>query len=152
MEQGVAVERAERAVELFRQGYACSQAVLLTWAPDFGLDENSLAQLSAPFAAGMRLDSTCGAVTGALMVIGLATCGDDCVTREGRMASVSPVLTFAKRFEELVGSTSCADIVGCDLRDPAALARANAEGLFATCCAPAVFAATQVLDEVIRSI
>lgn len=52
--------------------YNCAQAVLVPFADQCGLDEKAAFQLGANFGAGMRHGSTCGAVTGALMVLGLA--------------------------------------------------------------------------------
>ena len=143
------MDRADRAVQLFRSGHACSQSVLLAWAPDLGLDEGLAARLAAPFAGGMRIGGTCGAVTGGLLVLGLATCKDDCVTREGRVASSGPALEFARRFRERFGSLDCPGIIGCDLRDPAAAARAHQEGWFETRCEPAVRGAAELLGELL---
>ncbi|MCJ7610636.1 MAG: C-GCAxxG-C-C family protein, partial [Candidatus Aminicenantes bacterium] len=64
--------RANRAIGLFRQGYNCSQAVLAAFAPRLGLERDKAFRLAQSFGAGLaRLGETCGAVTGALMVIGL---------------------------------------------------------------------------------
>lgn len=56
--------------------YNCAQAVLLPFADQCGLDEKAAFQLGAHFGAGMRHGSTCGAVTGALMVLGMAGKGE----------------------------------------------------------------------------
>jgi hypothetical protein len=62
----------ETAVELFRSGCACSQAVPGTYGPRYGLAEDQAMRVAAAFAAGMRMGETCGAVAGAFMVLGLA--------------------------------------------------------------------------------
>jgi C_GCAxxG_C_C family probable redox protein len=63
----------DRAVLLFDEGYSCAQAVLLAFSPSFGLDESTAKLISSTFGGGMgRLRLTCGAVTGAFMVLGLA--------------------------------------------------------------------------------
>jgi C_GCAxxG_C_C family probable redox protein len=90
--------------------------VLLPWAGDLGLAEAAAARVAAPFAAGMRLGSGCGAVTGALMVIGLSACSEDCATREGRGVTIAPTAEFAAAFRERFGSVDCPDVIGCDLR------------------------------------
>ena len=56
--------------------YNCCQAVLIPFAGDCGLDEESAARLTANFGSGMRHGATCGAVTGALMVLGLMGKGE----------------------------------------------------------------------------
>ncbi len=56
--------------------YNCCQSVLIPFAGDCGLDEESAARLTANFGSGMRHGATCGAVTGALMVLGLMGKGE----------------------------------------------------------------------------
>ena len=51
--------------------YNCAQAVLVPFAAEMGLSEEQAYTLGAHFGAGMRHGSTCGAVTGALMVLGM---------------------------------------------------------------------------------
>jgi len=143
------LNRAERAVELFMSGHACSQSVLLAWAPDLGLDHDRAARLASGFGGGMHLGETCGAVTGAIMVLGLALCSDDCVTGEGRAVSAEAVSSFAERFRSRVGSVDCPDIIGCDLRTSEGAAEAVERGLFASRCAPAVRAAAETLEDML---
>jgi C_GCAxxG_C_C family probable redox protein len=137
------------ATSLFSRGYACSQAILVTYAPALGLDPAQAVRLAAPFAAGMRQGEACGAATGAFMVLGLALCDEDCVTREGRAAVAAAVSEFAEKFRERVGSLDCSDIIGCDLRTPEGMKTALDEGLFATKCAPAVRVAAEILDDML---
>jgi C_GCAxxG_C_C family probable redox protein len=141
--------RTERAVELFAQGHACSQAVLVPWSGELGLDESTAARIAAPFAAGIQLGSLCGALTGAIMVIGLSKCSDSCTTRGGRAVTIEPALELATRFEGLLGSLSCPGVIGCDLREPGVRQRALDEGLFATRCAPAVRVASEILEDLL---
>ena len=57
--------------------YNCCQSVLVPFADLCGLDKETAFKLGANFGSGMRHGSTCGAVTGALMVLGLAGKGAD---------------------------------------------------------------------------
>ena len=145
------MSRVDDAVGFFRSGHACSQAILLAWAPEYELDPGQAARLAAGFAAGMRLGEVCGAATGAIMVLGLATCGDECASREGRAAVALAASQFAKKFRERVGALDCPDIVGCDLRTLEGQAEAQEESLFATRCAPAVRAAAEILEDMLSA-
>ena len=51
--------------------YNCAQAVLVAFAQEMGMTEEQAYRLGAHFGSGMRHGSTCGAVTGALMVLGM---------------------------------------------------------------------------------
>jgi C_GCAxxG_C_C family probable redox protein len=78
--------RADKAVALFREGYSCSQAVLAVFAQDFSLDRDTANRISQGFGGGIaHSDGICGAVSGAIMVIGLRygrTRADDIVAKE----------------------------------------------------------------------
>ena len=66
------MSRSEKAGSLFLSGLNCSQAVLSAFGPGLGLPENLCRNMGRPFGAGMGYrQETCGAVTGAYMVIGL---------------------------------------------------------------------------------
>lgn len=73
--------RVEKAVELFKSGFNCSQAVFAAFAPEFGMDEETALKVSAGLGGGVgRSREVCGAVCGASMVVGLkygATKGED---------------------------------------------------------------------------
>ena len=66
------MEKSIKAKSRFENGYACSQAVLSTLSPELGLDENTAFKVASAFGGGMvRHGEVCGAVTGALMALGL---------------------------------------------------------------------------------
>ena len=65
------MSKVTEASQLFRDGCACSQAILAVYGQPLGLPRKTAMQVAAGFAGGMRLGDTCGAVTGALMVLGL---------------------------------------------------------------------------------
>lgn len=81
------MDRVSEAVELFRSGAACSQAILGAYARTVGIDRATAMRMASGFAGGMRLGETCGAVTGAFMVLGLRN-GDRTPTRVRRRYGV----------------------------------------------------------------
>ncbi len=52
--------------------YNCAQAVVSAFADALGYDRETACRTAALFRAGMQMGSVCGAVTGGLMVLGLA--------------------------------------------------------------------------------
>jgi C_GCAxxG_C_C family probable redox protein len=137
------------AVELFKSGCACSQAVLGVYGPRYGLDEARAMRVAAGFAGGMRLAETCGAVTGAFMVFGLAHCGDGCKTAEGRKTAYGAVTSFAQRFSERHGSLVCRELLGCDISTPEGAKAATEQGLFRTKCVQLVRDAAELVEELV---
>ena len=136
----------EKAASLFRNGCACSQAVLGVYGPRFGLDEDRAMRVAAGFAGGMRRAETCGAVTGAFMVLGLACCDNNCRTAEGRKASYDAVISFAEKFKQRHGSLACKDLLGCDISTPEGAKAATEKGLFRTKCVELVRHAVELVE------
>jgi C_GCAxxG_C_C family probable redox protein len=141
----------ETAVGLFREGCACSQAILGTYGPRFGLDEPAAMRVAAGFAGGMRRAETCGAVTGALMVLGLACCGDDCRQAAGRKAAYAAVTSFAAEFGRRHGSLACKELLGCDISTPEGARAAQEQGLFGTRCVQLVRDAAELVEGLVAT-
>ena len=67
------MDRVAQAEQMFRDGYGCAQCVLAVYGPAHGLDRATAMRIAAPFVGGVsRTDSVCGAVSGALVVLGAA--------------------------------------------------------------------------------
>ena len=79
--------------------YNCCQSVLVPFCRSCGLSEEAAYRLGAHFGAGMKHGSTCGAVTGALMVLGMT--GADNKT----------ALELLSRFREQNQVLDCADLL-----------------------------------------
>lgn len=100
------MERAERARENFKAGYNCAQAVMLAFADRLGMSEAQLSALSKPMGAGMgRLRETCGAVTGAVLCLGLLYPEAE----KGEMYAM--VREFVSRFRAENGSHRCGELL-----------------------------------------
>ena len=112
----VAQSKAKEAVACFNEGFNCSQAILSTYCGEFGLDREAALRLACGLGAGMgRLQETCGAVSGAYLVIGLkyGQCErDDSAAKEKTYALVRE---FAKRFEAKNKTTNCRELLDVDL-------------------------------------
>ena len=109
--------KVNEVLESFKGGFYCSQAVLSTYCEDLGLDKQTALKVSCGLAAGMaRLSSTCGAVTGAYMVISLkyGSCSPN--DREATERTFELIQEFDRRFIEKHGSTNCRELLGVDLR------------------------------------
>src|SRR5512133_3896959 len=122
------------ATESFEQGFNCAQSVLSAFAPRHGLSQEHALKLSCAFVAGMTRGETCGAVTGSLMVIGLAhgrSRPDDMAARAKTFALAQ---AFQDRFETLHGTCDCGELLGVDPTTPEGRQTARDRGLFETRC------------------
>ena len=106
-------ERALKAKAFFEQGYNCAQSVALAFCDETGLAPETAAKLASSFGAGMgRLREVCGAVSGALLVLGAVKGVSDPQDRQGKTAQYKEIQEFAKRFRELNGSIVCRELLG----------------------------------------
>ena len=105
-------ETIDKALSLFNEGYACSQSILLTFANQYNLDENTAKLISSTFGGGMgRLRQKCGAVTGGFMVLGLAKGNTDPKDMDTKLAAYEKVQELNKLFEEIHGTSICAELL-----------------------------------------
>lgn len=140
---------ADRAVEKFRQGYNCSQSVVAAFAEDYGVDEQTAALHARGFGGGMgRTGGVCGAVSGAVMVIGLST-RDIADTDEAKHRAYALVREFFRLFRQRQPSCECRDLLGYDVGDPEMYVLIKEKNLFETICAGVIRDAAEVLEEIL---
>ncbi|MFH1119372.1 MAG: C-GCAxxG-C-C family protein [Bacteroidota bacterium] len=105
-----------RAIHAFRENLNCSQAVLTSFAESLNLDRNTAMAVSGGFGAGMgRLQGTCGAVTGACMVLGLANSKEFSDNHGFKEHTYLMIREFDRRFRKKHHTTDCRLLLGCDL-------------------------------------
>jgi len=143
------MSKVDEAVDCFCRGAACSQAIVGTYGPAVGLPREQGIRLASGFAGGMRLAQTCGAVTGALMVLGLKHAGTNCDQRDGRENVYGAIREFTARFQQRHHTIACKELLGCDISTPQGIQRATSEGLFRTICPKLVRDAAEILEEML---
>ncbi len=144
------MDRIETALSRFTQGFNCSQAVLSAYAGQLGLDAETAAKIASGFGGGLgRMADTCGAVTGAFMVLGLKY-GQDLPDREAKERIYARIKDFAERFQARNGSLVCRDLLDCDISTPEGLRRAREMELLTTTCPNFVRDACEILEEMLH--
>lgn len=107
------VNHREYAIELFKQGYNCSQAVIGAFVDELPVDREDIMKLASSFGGGMgRLREVCGAVSGAFMACGLKYGYSEPCTNEEKAAHYARIQEFAARFKEMNGSIVCRELLG----------------------------------------
>jgi C_GCAxxG_C_C family probable redox protein len=125
-------------------------AICSAFAPDFGLDGETAARIASPFGAGIaKTDEICGAVSGALMVIGLTQRVEDIRNPPSREQVYTLAQRFVNEFMARNGSVSCTRLIGYDLSDPEEFAEAREKKLFATRCSKLVRDAGEILEGIL---
>ncbi len=141
-------QMVEKALSTFAQGYNCAQSVIGTYAEALGLDADIAKKVSSCFGGGMRMGSTCGALTGALMVLGLAK-GFAEYSPEQKASIELHCTSFISRWKEVIGETDCKEILGLDVSDPLQRQKGKDEGVFNLHCPNCIETAVRLLVEVL---
>lgn len=143
-------KRNEQAVECFTEGFSCSQAVLSSFSKSFGLKHETALRISQSFGGGMaHMGETCGAVTGAFMVIGLKHGRIKAEDLDAREKTYEIVREFVKRFKFLHRSIICKDLLGYDLNSPEEYKEAEETKIFDTVCTKLVQNSVEILEEIL---
>ena len=143
------MDRVTKAVELFGQGYMCSQAVFAAFSEDYGVTEKQALQIGACFGSGMNKGEVCGACTGALMALGMRYGQFDLSDVESRAAQKAKAVRFLEEFEKREGSYICRDILGCDLSTEVGRSYAINNGLFKKICPKMVKTAAEITAQML---
>lgn len=114
MEERSASTSRRTAEEFFTSGLYCAESVVSALARAHGIESELLPKMATAFCAGMsRTGGTCGALTGAIMGIGLM------LGRSSPDESVQPAYAATQKlireFEQEFGSRECSVLLGCDL-------------------------------------
>lgn len=137
-----------KAKELFLDAYNCSQSTLGVFSEKFKIPFHLAVNLASGFGAGMSYQGkTCGAVTGAYMVIGLLS-GEKFNEPEMVKENAYQLITkFNKHFISKFGSVNCNEILNIDISTPEGLEEGREKELFTKKCPLIVQEAVAFIDK-----
>lgn len=144
------MSKVELAVSRFKEGFSCSQALLSTYSKKFGLNRETALRVSGAFGGGMgRMGETCGAVTGAFMLIGLKHGKTRVEDEQTKERAYSLIREFVDKFKSRNGSIVCRDLLGCDISTPEGMKLAREKKLFTTLCQKFVQDAAEIIEQML---
>ena len=140
-------QAVRRSVELWDSGLYCAESVLLAVAESLGIHSDIIPRIATGFGGGVSdTGGMCGAVSGAIMAIGLAA------GRNSPDQSAEEAYALTRRFLDAFagefGSTNCPELTGCDFRTEEAR-RAFQENHVAQRCRGYVEGATRLAVQLI---
>nr|WP_325296947.1 C-GCAxxG-C-C family protein [uncultured Dysosmobacter sp.] len=123
----------ELASAYHKQGFNCCQSVLAAFSDLTGLSEQASFDIGGGFGAGAGTGELCGAVSGAVMTLGLVTPVDasDPVGSKKRTVALSRELQ--KRFSEKFGALRCRELLQNKFTPDDTTPAAKAMGLTGHC-------------------
>lgn len=138
-------EKVKNAIELFSSGYGCAQSVFSSFCNRYGLESKTALKVACGFAGGLRSGEVCGAVSGAIMVIGLRYGQCELEDKTAKEKCYELTLEFMKRYEKEENTTLCREILGFDIRD--SVARKKFPGKIKEVCPKAIEHAVLILED-----
>lgn len=143
--------KSDAAIECFSSGFNCAQAVFSTYCDDLGLETEMAKRIAGGFGAGMGyIGETCGAVTGAIMLIGLKYGKVDVEDNAAKDKTYELVQEFTKRFKAINRSVKCKELLGFDLSIPEDLNTVKEKQLFSTLCPKFVRDSSEIIEELLE--
>jgi len=139
------MKKSQLAIENFKT-LNCAQSVLLSFANELNLDEMTAKKIALGFGGGMVMGKTCGAVTGAYMVLGLKAQTGAKTMQEMKTDTKEAVRKFNELFIAKHGSLKCKKLLGVDISTPEGAIEANTKNLYNTVCVDLVTSAVEILE------
>lgn len=146
------MNKNDKAIEYFRNKFNCAQAVFTVFGTDSGLSENESLKISCAFGGGMgRQQLTCGAVTGAMIALGLKYGKGIGGTEEQKQLTYAKTRELFGQFKKLHGSVNCRELLnGLDLNDPEDHKKIIEQKLFDVKCEKYVADSVIILEKILE--
>jgi C_GCAxxG_C_C family probable redox protein len=140
----------EETVKRFSCDCNCAQTVLLTYGIPEGVDEETVLRLATPFGSGfVEQGEVCGAVTGAVMVIGLRHGMTNIGDSEAAIKAYDLAGKFIEKFKERNNSILCKELLGYDISSPMGVKIAQEMKLVKELCPGFIRDAAEILEEIL---
>jgi C_GCAxxG_C_C family probable redox protein len=147
------MKKSEKALSYFNNSFNCAQSVFTTFGPELGLTEDDCLRIACAFGAGMgKQQHVCGAVSGALMVLGTKF-GKALNDPESKKEfTYTAAEEFLDRFKAKNGSIMCKELLrGLNMNDPEELKKINELKLFETSCEKYIQDAAEIIEKLIST-
>ena len=142
------MNRKEKATELYKSDYNCAQSVVAAYEDYLGTKTQLLVDMAKGFGGGMgRLQKTCGAITGAFMVMSSLYKNSG---EEDKKQLTKDIQEIAYRFNEVHGDLNCKALIKYDLNDEKEHQKAKEEKVFEEKCTKFIETSVELVDEFIE--
>ena len=144
--------KAEMAVDIYNKGFNCAQAVFSSYSAEYGLDTTIAKKIGGAFAGGMAGNGeVCGAVVGALMLIGLKYGQHIEGDNDSKQKTIKIANEYIQIFKDEYGSIICRDLLKYDLSNEIEAQKARESGVFNTLCPVFVKYSVEIIEEILET-
>lgn len=145
------MDNISKALDYFSNSFNCAQSVFTTFATQMGMNEKTALMVSTGFGGGARNGEICGAVSGALMVLGLKFGHFDSNDKEQKAFAYKLCCEFCDKFRKANKSIVCRELLGYDLSIPEQNAKIREKNLFKTVCPEMIKSAVIILEDMLKN-
>jgi len=143
--------KVEMAVNVFNNGFNCAQAVLTSHCEEYGLSNDIAKKISCGFGGGMgHSNEVCGAVSGAIMLIGLKYGKNKESDNEAKDKTYSFVKNFINAFIKEYGTINCTELLKYDLSKEDEMLNARESGIFKKVCPLLVKRSVELVEDILN--
>ena len=139
--------KSDLATAHFHSGFNCAQSVAAVFCEKYGVDKNAVVTMCSGLGAGFRSGEICGAVSGAVLVIGFKYGQNIVEDKAAKDNCNTKTVEFMNLFRTKNESVVCRDILGFDLSIKEEYEQAQEQNLFKTTCVDMVKSAVELLEE-----
>ena len=127
--------------------YNCAQKVFGVFSEQYGIQRDQGLQLSGALGGGLRAGESCGALVGALLVVGLkyGTANPD--DFEQRALCDEKARELSAKFKEMHGHITCRELLGIDTSVGDNRSKAKETGIFDAVCPGIIENIVELLEE-----
>ena len=144
------MKKSDVAVQCLTSGFNCAQAVFSTYCSELGLKPEMALRIAGGFGGGMGISETCGAVTGAFMLIGLKYGNANVEDKMNNRKTNSLVQEFTRRFKMINNSVKCKELLAYDICMPEEMKIVREKKLFNTICPRLIKDSSELVEELLQ--
>jgi C_GCAxxG_C_C family probable redox protein len=141
------MEKTDLAIDLFNSGFNCAQSVFSVFSEEYGLPQETALKISCGLGGGVRSGEICGAVSGAVMVIGLKNGQFVQNDLKAKDLCYSETIEFLNQFRQRNKSTVCRELLGVDISKGDGREQAANRNLVNTVCSGMIVSAIEILED-----
>ncbi len=140
--------KIEKAIQNFENGFNCAQSVASVFINNE--EEELILKTTMGFGAGMgQLQQTCGAVTGAYMILGIHHSNSKLSFSEQKKETALSIRSFQEKFIEKFDSDQCSNLIQCDLKTEQGQQEFKEKNMFHEVCGKCISEAIRILDDML---
>jgi C_GCAxxG_C_C family probable redox protein len=144
------MERKQLIKEYLMNGFNCAQVVAVAFSEKVNKDKKTLLAAASGFGGGIgRQAMICGAVTGAVIVLGFDKGQTEALDSAAKELTYKNVHDFFTRFTNINGSVICRDLLNCDISTPEGL-ELHKKGCHTEKCFRYIETSMEILDNMLK--